>query len=102
MVVTLEESAIFMGRHFYQGRSIRRHLYSFIHSASIPITTNTDHNECAISIINRLVDAFKWASFTPDAIPSKSTLISPRLRLHSLVLITSRPIPLSVRGYEDD
>lgn len=71
MVVTLDDSTIFVGRHFYEGRSIRRHLISFLHSACISLTTNTEHDQCAVSIICRLVDAFKSAFFTPDVIPGK-------------------------------
>ncbi|KDQ22043.1 hypothetical protein PLEOSDRAFT_1110157 [Pleurotus ostreatus PC15] len=71
MVVTLDDSTVFMGRHFYQGRSIRRHMFSFVHSACIPLSTNTDHNQCAASIIRRLVAAFRAACFTLDAIPAR-------------------------------
>lgn len=81
MVVTLDDPTVSMGRHFYQGRSIRRHMFSFVHSACIPLSTNTDHNQCAASIIRRLVDAFRAACFTPDAIPGKFVFVPPNSHL---------------------
>lgn len=81
MVVTLDDSTVFMGCHFYQGRSIRHHMFSFVHSACIPLSTNMHHNQYAMSIIRRLVDAFRSACFTPDAIPGKFVFVPPNSHL---------------------
>lgn len=72
MVVTLEDSTVFSGSHFYHGRSIRRHMFSLIISAAMPNTTNTEHDECAISIIGRVVEMIGKACLTPNVVPGKS------------------------------
>ncbi len=72
MVVTLNDSTVFSGSHFYRGQCIRRHMYSLIVTAALPLTTNTSHDECAISIIRNVVDMFRKACLKPEVIPRKS------------------------------
>lgn len=72
MVVTLDNSTVFSGSHFYHGRCIRRHMYSLVITAALPITTNTAHDECAISIIRNVIDMFRKACLKPEVIPGKS------------------------------
>ncbi|KAF4584759.1 hypothetical protein EYR38_001990 [Pleurotus pulmonarius] len=69
MVVTLNDSTVFSGSHFYRGQCIRRHMYSLIVTAALPLTTNTSHDECAISIIRNVVDMFRKACLKPEVIP---------------------------------
>ncbi|KAJ8694450.1 hypothetical protein PTI98_009374 [Pleurotus ostreatus] len=69
MVVTLEDSTVFSGSHFYHGRSIRRHMFSLIISAAMPSATNTEHDECTISIMGRVVEMIGKACLTPNVVP---------------------------------
>ncbi|KAJ8694557.1 hypothetical protein PTI98_007221 [Pleurotus ostreatus] len=71
MVVTLDESTVFMGSHFYQGRSIRRHMFSLVLTEAIRLSTNTEHRECVVTIIGNVIQMVSKACMNPEVIPEK-------------------------------
>lgn len=85
MVVTLDESTVFMGSHFYQGRSIRRHMFSLVLTEAIRLSTNTEHRECVVTIIGNVIQMVSKACMNPEVIPGKSLTTACN---HALIVLT--------------
>ncbi|KAF9486629.1 hypothetical protein BDN71DRAFT_1565065, partial [Pleurotus eryngii] len=80
MVFTLDDSTVFSGSHFYHGRCLRRHMFNLVITAALPDSTNTTHDECAISIIGNVLKMIRKACLKPEAIPDSMWNHLPNVR----------------------